>query len=149
MASLRTIELLTFNTLQLNITLRGFQLLVQKKLFPSLSCYFFYSALQNPLFTIKYYEFELKISEKHTKDCQLHITEFNFSYSFPPRCCQIFNFSYVTYLNRFYTESGKSLRLDLDQIQSIRSESSRPEVFLKVTSTTKLFFVIKQCLMCN
>ena len=46
----------------------GFQLLVQNKLFPLISCHFFYNALEKPLFTVKYYEFALKISEKHTKE---------------------------------------------------------------------------------
>ena len=72
-----------------------FQLLIQNKLFPSFSCHFFYNALQNSLFTVKY-EIALKISEKHTKDCyfcQLCFTESNFLYSFPARCSQIFNSS--------------------------------------------------------
>ena len=55
----------------------GFQLLAQHKLLPSFSCQFFYEALQRPLFTVKYYEFVLKITEKHTNRL-LRFTKFKF-----------------------------------------------------------------------
>ena len=55
-APLETIALLTFwyNVLKSYCAIiRGFQLLVQNKLFPSLSCQFFCNVLKNPLFTVK------------------------------------------------------------------------------------------------
>ena len=55
----------------------GFQLLVQNKLFQSLSCHFFYNAQWNALFTVKYFEFALKIIENCTKEFVLLLVTFD------------------------------------------------------------------------
>ena len=47
--------------------IRSFQVLVENKLLPSFNWHFFCNAQYKLLFTVKYYEFGLKISEKHAK----------------------------------------------------------------------------------
>ena len=74
----RTINLLILRVWTLHSTIIGcFQFLVQNKLLASFSCHFFYNALQNPLFTVNYYEFVLKINERHSKDLLLLLVTFH------------------------------------------------------------------------
>ena len=84
----------------------GFQLLVQNRLFPSFSCHFFFNALQKLLFTVEYYKFALKISQKQK------------NFIFPTRFWYAFN-SFTLPISIYFIQKADKLNIFANLIQTI------------------------------
>ena len=107
---IKTIHVAFRNNRTINLLIRrgrgiigGFQLCrLQNKPFPSFNCHFFYNALKNPQFTVKYYEFPLEIGEKHTKDCYFCQLHQNLIFYIPS--LQVVNMSFILLLRHFFIQ---------------------------------------------